>query len=29
VIEIQFFDSSLIGLTLILEKADGPNRGPS
>jgi hypothetical protein len=29
VIEIQFIDSNLIGLTLILDKADAPSRGPS
>jgi hypothetical protein len=29
VIEIQFIESSLIGLTLILDKADAPSRGPS
>jgi hypothetical protein len=29
VIEIQFIDSNLIGLTLILDKADAASRGPS
>jgi hypothetical protein len=29
VIEIQFIESNLIGLTLILDKADAPSRGPS
>jgi hypothetical protein len=29
VIEIQFIDSNLIGLTLILDKADGTSRNPS
>jgi hypothetical protein len=29
VIEIQVIDSSLIGLTLILEKADAPAKGPT
>ena len=29
VIEIQFIDSNLIGLTLVLNKADAPTRGPS
>ena len=29
VVEIQFIDSSLIGLTLILDKADSPVKGPS
>src|SRR6476646_2512827 len=29
VIEIQFIESSLIDLTLILDKADAPSRGPS
>ena len=29
VIEIQFIESNLIGLTLILDKADAPSRSPS
>jgi hypothetical protein len=29
VIEIQFIESNLIGLTLILDKADAPSRNPS
>ena len=29
VIEIQFIDSNLIGLTLILDKADAPTRKSS